>query len=67
MVNSTVSPACSTCNVHSPRSEDHSAPTTLWPNRTFSATPNSRAVSVTYSRMEVPSAMPLVLVQGRKL
>ena len=45
---------------------DHCARTTVAPNRIRSSTPNSRAVSRTYSRIDGPSAMPFVLDHGRK-
>lgn len=45
---------------------EKSALRTRWWKRIRSSTPNSRAVSATYSRMEAPSAMALAPRQGRK-
>ncbi len=45
---------------------DQLAPVILWWKRIFESIPYSRAVSWTYSRIEVPSTIARSLSQGRK-
>ena len=64
----TVSPSSprSAVTVHCASSEDHSARTTRWLKRIFESIPFSRAVSLTYSRIDGPSAIAFASSQGLK-
>ena len=64
-MNRTGSPSCAASTVHKASSVDHSARTTLCPNRICRSIPASAAVSRTYARIDGPSAMAVSLVHGR--